>query len=136
LFATDIVRRRHLGAAVAAYVELPIDESGDVIRVEISNEGLVRAGAGDVVGRATERFDQAVAQIVRLGQDAVRRARAAATPPDGIDVELGLKLTAKTGFVIAESSGEANFKVTLRWSDRSHPPEPPSSADSDLPADL
>jgi len=107
---------------VADYVELPIDESGnDVIKVEIREEGLMRAGAGDVVARATERFDQAVAQIVRLGQDAVRRARAAATPPDAIDVELGLKLTAKTGFVIAESSGEANFKVTLRWSDTSGP---------------
>jgi Trypsin-co-occurring domain 1 len=103
---------------VPAFVELPTDESEtDVIKVEISNEGLVRAGAGDVVGRATERFDQAVAQIVRLGQDAVRRARAAATPPDAIDVELGLKLTAETGFVIAKSSGEANFKVTLRWSE-------------------
>ena len=107
---------------MADYVELPIDESGtDVIKVEISTEGLVRAGAGDVVARATERFDQAVAQIVRLGQDAVRRARAAATPPNSIDVELGLKLTARTGFVIAESSGEANFKVTLRWSEAPGP---------------
>jgi len=102
---------------VAEYVLLPLDEAGsEVIRVEVTSEGLQRAGTGDVVARATERFDQAVAQIVRLGQDAVRRARAAANPPDGIDVELGLKLTAKTGFVIAESSGEANFKVTLRWS--------------------
>jgi hypothetical protein len=105
-----------LGATVAAYVELPIDESGnDVIRVEIKDEGFQRAGAGDVVGRATERFDQAIAHIVRLGQDAVQKARSAATPPDSVSVELGLKLTAKTGFVIAESSGEANFKVTLRW---------------------
>lgn len=101
---------------MAAYVELPLDDSGDdLIRVEVSNEGLVRAGAGDVIGRATERFDQAIAQVVRMGQDAVRRAREAASPPDAIDVELGLKLTAKTGFVVAESSGEANFKVTLRW---------------------
>jgi hypothetical protein len=68
-----------------------------------------------VIGRAAERFEQAVAQVVRMGQDAVRQARATTSPPDSIDVELGLKLTAKTGFVIAESSGEANFKVTLRW---------------------
>ena len=97
-----------------AYVELPIDDH-DSIRVEISNQGLVRAGAGDVVGRATERFDEAISQVVRMGQAAIARARAATTPPDAIDVELGLKLTAKTGFVIAESSGEANFKVVLRW---------------------
>jgi len=107
---------------VAAYVELPVDENGDdLIRVEIAYEGLQRAGAGDVVARATERFDHAVAQVVQLGQDAVRKARAATTPPDAIDVELGLKLTAKTGFVIAESSGEANFKVTLHWAAPTRP---------------
>ena len=102
---------------MAAYVELPIDDAGaEVIKVEISSQGLVRVGAADVVGRAAERFDDAISQIVRMGQAAVAKARAAASPPDAIDVELGLKLTAKTGFVIAESSGEANFKVTLRWS--------------------
>jgi hypothetical protein len=100
---------------VPAYVELPIDDNDDVIKVEISNQGLVRVGAGEVIGRATERFDQAVAQVVRMGQEAIRRARDTAQPPSSVDVELGLKLTAKTGFVIAESSGEANFKVTLKW---------------------
>ena len=97
-----------------AYVELPIDND-ESITVEISSQGLVRAGAADVVGTATARFDEAIGQVVRMGQAAITRARAAATPPDAIDVELGLKLTAKTGFVIAESSGEANFKVVLRW---------------------
>jgi len=95
-------------------VELPIGDD-DYIRVEVSSEGIVRAGAGDVISKASDRFDQALARIVRMGQDAVRHARAAAVPPDAIDVELGLKLTAKTGFVIAESSGEANFKVVLKW---------------------
>ena len=97
-----------------AYVELPIDDN-ESIKVEISNQGLVRVGAADVVGRATERFDEAIAQVVRMGQAAITQARAAASPPDAIDVELGLKLTAKAGFVIAESTGEANFKVTLKW---------------------
>ena len=55
---------------MAAYVELPIDETGtDVIRVEVKDEGLQRAGAGDVVGKAAERFDQAIAQIVRPGRE-------------------------------------------------------------------
>ena len=125
---------------MAAYVELPIDETGDeVLRVEIKDEGPTRVGgggAGGVVARATERFDEAIAQVVRMGQDAVRRARDTASPPDGIDVELGLKLTARTGFVVAESSGEANFKVTLRWSASSALPAASlpaaSSEDSDV----
>jgi len=59
-------------------------------------------------------------QVVRLGQEAFQQARMAAVPPDAIDVELGLKLTAKTGFVIAESTGEATFKVVLKWTHKDH----------------
>jgi hypothetical protein len=99
---------------VPAYIELPVGDD-DYITVEVNSPGPVRAGAEAVIGKATERFDEAVAQVVRMGQAAIQRARAAAVPPDAIDVELGLKLTAKTGFVIAESSGEANFKVVLKW---------------------
>jgi hypothetical protein len=36
-------------------------------------------------------------------------------------VELGLRLTVKAGFVIAESTGEANFKVTRKWARSSQP---------------
>jgi hypothetical protein len=99
---------------VPAYIELPID-GNETIKVEISNQGLVRAGAGDVIGKASERLDHAVDQVVKMGQEAISKARKAAQPPSALEVELGLKLTAKTGFVIAESTGEAHFKVTLKW---------------------
>ena len=36
-------------------------------------------------------------------------------PSHGPRAQRRLKLTAKTGFVIAESTGEAHFKVTLKW---------------------
>jgi hypothetical protein len=99
---------------LSTYVELPIDDTEN-IRVEVSNEGLVRAGAADVIGKASERLDEAVGKVVRMGQQVIRQAREVPKPPDAIEVELGLKLTAKTNFVIAESTGEANFKVTLKW---------------------
>jgi hypothetical protein len=97
------------------YLEVPTGDNG-FIKVEVDTEGPLRVGAGDVLGRASERFDEALAQIIRMGEAAIERARAATAPPDAIDIELGLKLTAKTGFVIAGSSGEANFKVVLKWS--------------------
>jgi hypothetical protein len=99
---------------MAAYVELPIDGTRNIL-VEVHNQGLVQAGAGDVVAKATERLDDAIEHVVEMGRQAVRKARDAAQPPDSIEVELGLKLTAKTGFVIAESSADAHFKVTLKW---------------------
>ncbi|MFD1365070.1 CU044_2847 family protein [Actinoplanes sichuanensis] len=95
-------------------MELPVGDD-DYVTVEVSGQGLVRAGAADVVERASERFDNALAQVTRMGQEAIRLAKKAPVPPEAVDVELGLKLTAKAGFVIAESSGAAHFKVVLRW---------------------
>ena len=100
------------------YMDVPLgDDDNETIRVEISsNQGLVRAATpGDVVGRATQRFDEAVAQVVKMGENAILKAKAAAHRPDAVELELGLKVTAKTGFVVAESSGEANVKVVLKW---------------------
>jgi hypothetical protein len=97
-----------------AYMELPIDDD-DTIQVEITDQGMVRAGAGDLAGKASERLDEAVAKVVKMGQQIIKQARETPRPPDAIDVELGLKLTAKTNFVVAGSTGEANFKVTLKW---------------------
>jgi hypothetical protein len=99
---------------MAAYVELPIDEN-HTITVEVSETGLVRAGAGGKVGAVADRFDEALAQVVRMGRNAVDKARRLPQPPSSIEVELGLKLTARAGFVVAESSGEANFKIVLKW---------------------
>ncbi len=40
---------------------------------------------------------------------------ALANAPGAVELEIGLKPTAETGFVIAESSGEAHDKVILKW---------------------
>jgi Trypsin-co-occurring domain 1 len=99
---------------MTAYVDVPIG-STETITVEISEGGLSPVGARDKIGHVADRFDEALAQVVRMGASAIEKARATAKPPSAIEVELGLKLTAKTGFVVAESSGEANFKVVLKW---------------------
>ena len=75
---------------------------------------LVEAGAVAVHG-AAERLDEAVGQVVRMGRKVIQQAREVTDAPEAVELELGLKLTAKTGFVIAESSGEAHVKVILKW---------------------
>ncbi|GAA3957376.1 CU044_2847 family protein [Actinoplanes auranticolor] len=99
---------------MAAYMDLPINDD-ESIRVEISNQDLVRAGTGDLIGTATDRLDEAVGQVVRMGRKVIQQARSVADAPEAVELELGLKLTTKTGFVITESSGEAHVKVILKW---------------------
>ncbi|MFD1372063.1 CU044_2847 family protein [Actinoplanes sichuanensis] len=95
-------------------MELPIDDD-ESITVEVSDLGLTRVRAGERVGEVAARFDDAVAQVVRMGATAIKKVLATPKPPAEVEVELGLKVTAKTGFVIAESAGEAHFKVIMRW---------------------
>ena len=52
-------------------MDLPID-GDETIQVEISNQGLVRAGPGDLIGTATERLDEAVGQVVRMGRKVIQ----------------------------------------------------------------
>ncbi|HEX9999879.1 MAG TPA: CU044_2847 family protein [Actinoplanes sp.] len=96
------------------YLDLPIDDT-ETILVEITEVGTTRAGAAEVIGRAGERLDEAVAKVVRMGHQIIKQARDAPRAPDAVEVELGLKLTARSNFVVAGTTGEANFKVTLKW---------------------
>ncbi len=38
-----------------------------------------------------------------------------ANSPDEINVELGLKFSAKAGLILRSLDGEANLKITLKW---------------------
>ena len=99
---------------MTAYVELPIDD-GETIYVEVSEEGLQHTGPRDTVEKVQQRLDDAIERVVTMGRRSIEKARSSVEPPQEVQVELGLKLTAKTGFVVAESTGEAQFKVTLKW---------------------
>lgn len=101
------------------FIEMPIDDT-ESIKVEVTRQavGLVRAGrAGDTIDRAEQRLDDAVARLRRLGGQVLAKVRDSAKPPTTVQVEVGLKLTAKTGFVVAESTGEAHFIVRLEWAE-------------------
>jgi hypothetical protein len=48
----------------------------------------------------------------------VERLRSAGNRPDQIEVAFGVKLTTTAGAVITSAAAEANFNVTLRWTEK------------------
>lgn len=66
--------------------------------------------------RSSIRFDQALATVRPAADAVLARLRDLAVSPDTVSLEFGVKLTAAAGAVIASSGLEANFKVTLNWS--------------------
>lgn len=106
-------------------LEVPLD-NGETVLVEVTGQvqGVVPAGrAGDVVGKLPEKFSEGLERAQKFAGEVLARMRDSASPPDVIAVEFGLKLSAKSGVVVAESSGEAHLTVTAQWHrNGAHPP--------------
>ena len=45
----------------------------------------------------------------------VDRLRDLADAPEEIEVEFGIQLSAELGAFVAKASGDANFRVSMRW---------------------
>src|SRR6266516_2410678 len=100
-----------------SYVEMPIDDQTTMlVEVTRQRDGEVSAGVGrDVIGRVSETFEEVLSRLARMGSVITAQLDAAVQPADRVVVQLGLKVSAKTGFVIAESAGEAQLTISFEW---------------------
>lgn len=97
-------------------VEFPLNDGG-AVRVEVADEeGVIPVGrAGEVVARAHQTLESALAQLRPVTQAVLRSVRDAAEPPNRVCVEFGVKLAATGGLVVASGTTEANLTVQLEW---------------------
>jgi hypothetical protein len=71
--------------------------------------GFHQAGAGSVAGRVRESADAAI-EAARVLLDRVKEIA-----PDEVQVKFGVKVTGTVDWIIARSSTEGNFEITLTW---------------------
>lgn len=99
-------------------IEVPLDGAGTIV-MEVDDEdasGIVRsARPGEVVGAAVMSFDAALERFQPMAQKLIAKLGDIADRPDEVGVEFGLKMSMEAGLVVAHTSGEANFKVSLQW---------------------
>ncbi|HYT80056.1 MAG TPA: CU044_2847 family protein [Actinomycetota bacterium] len=101
-------------------VEFPLEDGGTVL-VEVDEQAggpVMRGRGGDGSTRAerTDRtFEEATASVTPAARSLINRLRAMENPPDEIEVEFGVQLSAKTGAFIASVAAEANFRVMMTW---------------------
>jgi hypothetical protein len=104
-------------------VEFP-SESGEAILVEVEEARLggdTRRGLSPsaVVERAQTSFEDALDKARPMASSLVRKLRdigdSAGNPPDEVQVEFGIVLSAEAGAVLAAASAGANYKVTMTW---------------------
>jgi len=89
-------------------------EDGSVIRVESSGDLGVERISKDKTSRAGEKFEQAIAQIKPVAK-ALFGAFEHFNNPQEINLEFGVKFSAKAGVIFASADSEATFKVSLKW---------------------
>jgi hypothetical protein len=110
---------RDRGKTMKHLVEFPL-EDGSTVVIEIDEPetgGTIRAGRGDTLTKAKETLEEALEKVLPVTKSVVEKLRRIGNRPDEIEVAFGVKLTTTAGAVIASASAEANFDVTLRWSE-------------------
>jgi Trypsin-co-occurring domain 1 len=97
-------------------IRVPLEDGTSVVVEEADPGGVVRAGKpGQIAADAERTLESSLDSVTRAGAAVITKLREAGQGFEAIDVELGIKLAAQAGVVIASASTEANFKVTLHW---------------------
>jgi hypothetical protein len=90
--------------------------SGPAVVVEVDEppEGFVRvARAANGLLIATKSFEDAIAALAPITRSVYETL--SAVRPQELEIEMGFKLTAESGVVVAKAGGEAHIMVKLVW---------------------
>jgi hypothetical protein len=90
------------GAKVVVEVDQPL--SGDIVRVSRGEDGLLKA---------TQTLESALAGIKGVAGSVLKVVKELG--PAEAEVELGFKLSAESGVILAKTGGEAHVQVKLTW---------------------
>ncbi|MER5477122.1 CU044_2847 family protein [Streptomyces sp. NPDC002734] len=87
-----------------------------VVEVEPATSGIVRAARpGEIAGTAARTLADSFDQVRDAAAALLDRLVTLPTAPSTVEVELGVKINAEAGAVIAKTAAEGNFTVRLTW---------------------
>ncbi len=102
----------------AAYFVKYEMEKGETILIESTAQaGIERINDNDNTSTAGEKFEKALEQIKPVAK-ALRNALQELNKPEEIQLEFGVKFSAKAGIIFASADSEAAFKIALKWDNR------------------
>lgn len=83
-----------------------------------SQDGVTRTARSPerMYDEARLTFEKALDKIHSATESAVAKLRNLSEKPDEVTMEFGFNLSAEFGAIIASTSAEANYKVTITWS--------------------
>jgi hypothetical protein len=118
LILTGLKKKQQVDTIMKRLIEYPLQDGGTLlIEVDEPDSGGVSRAArfGDVSEKAQQTFETAIERVRPAAAVIIAKLSDLAQSPEQIQVEFGLKLSAKAGAFIAAAETEANFKITLTW---------------------
>jgi hypothetical protein len=105
-----------------------LTETGDKVLVEVVSPGEMQplaADGSDVIKKASQTFESAIATVKHAAAALLEGAEKIGLPADTIEMELGIKASAKAGFYLASADSEAQIKIKLIWTKKRETPATP-----------
>ena len=98
-------------------------EDGNVIGIELEEVDRDQSRTARAVSRGGEGVseDRSFTKIVNkipMLTNSVFSALKEINEPKEVELEMGIKLSAKTGVVIASADSEAHFKLKIKWENK------------------
>ena len=87
----------------------------EIEEVKKKGGGAVGTGVGKKIKESTENFKDVLDVIPSLTEDIHSSIIAKQSTASEVQVEFGFKFGVDMGIIIAKSSAEANFKVSIKW---------------------
>ena len=108
---------------MAEIVAFPLGEHSAVLVETDDDRGhgqmqISRGDATSTVVKASESFEQAMANITPIAEKMLKALTAIGTDLEEVGLEFGIKLSGEVGVIVAKSTGEAHCKVSLKWKRR------------------
>ncbi len=103
---------------MSRYVEFTLPDGSTVIMESDEREtGIIKAGAGDMLKEAGEKFEQAADNARKAALVILEKLRSGLTDkPDEVEIAFGLKASGELGsLVVAKAGVEASYSVKLTW---------------------
>lgn len=72
-------------------------------------------GVRGVISEATQSLEDALTPLHKITSSLINSLKDLANSPDEVQVELGLKFSAKAGVILTSVDGESNLNVVLKW---------------------
>ncbi|MFI8437982.1 CU044_2847 family protein [Streptomyces sp. NPDC079020] len=113
----------------AQLIWVPLDGEGEgagervMVEVPSGSSGIVRAARpGEIAGTAARSLSESIDQVRAAAAVLLDRMTTMPSPPDTVEVELGVKINAEAGAIIAKTAAEGNFTIRLTWARGEHVP--------------